>query len=137
MEWLLVSRVHEEYPDHIIGCPTLWGIVQHHSFHFISTLRTGRVHVVAQRCLVHIGFRTVKLATPPYGDLDNFVFASISGFKTFDSGFLHCVMFEDISLLFDNDRAASGVFACPIKFFWGTVVRWPNFKCCSKLPNFI
>ena len=119
-------------------CPTLLGIVQHNSFHFISTRRTGRVHVVGQRGLVQIGFRTVKLSTPTYGDLDKFVFASISGFTAyiwFRFLVLRYARRHFSSYLIDNDRATFGVL-CHIKCFWRAVVRWPCFKCCSKLQNF-
>ena len=101
------------------------GIVQHHSFHFISTWRTGRVHVVGYRGLVHIGFRTVKLAAPTYGDLDKFVF----DFDFWVHGIhlipVSCVALCSTTFLFFSVRQRKRYiwsFACHIKCFWSTVV---------------
>ena len=50
----------------------------------------------------------MKLATPTYGDLDKFVFASISGFTAWFL-VLRYVRRHFSSYLFDNDRATFGV----------------------------
>ena len=86
---LLLSKIRQEYPDKIIATFSVFpspkvsdAVLEPYN----STLSTSQlienadeVHVLDNEALYDICFRTLKLTTPTYGDLNHLVSAAISG----------------------------------------------------------
>ena len=89
MGTLLISKVREEYPDHVmetfsvIPSPKVSDtVVEPHtavlSFHQLME-NSDESFLLDNEALYDICFRTLKLTTPTYGDLNHLVSAAISG----------------------------------------------------------
>ena len=89
MESLLISKIKEEYQDRIIETFSVFPspkvsdtIVEPYnatlSIHLLVD-STDEVQVIDNEVLYEIFFRTLKLTTPTYGDLNQIVFVVMSG----------------------------------------------------------
>ena len=89
---LLISKVREEYPDRIMETFSVtpspqvsdavvepYGVVR--SFHQLGE-GADECFLLVNEALYDICFRTLKLATPAYGDLNHLVRAAIGGVST-------------------------------------------------------
>ena len=89
MESLLISKIKEEYQDRIIETFSVFPspkvsdtVVEPYnatlSIHLLVD-STDEVQVIDNEVLYEIFFRTLKLTTPTYGDLNQIVFVVMSG----------------------------------------------------------
>ena len=89
MESLLISKIKEEYQDRIIETFSVFPspkvsdtVVEPYnatlSIHLLVD-STDEVQVIDNEFLYEIFFRTLKLTTPTYGDLNQIVFVVMSG----------------------------------------------------------
>ena len=89
MESLLISKIKEEYQDRIIETFSVFPspkvsdtVVEPYnatlSIHLLVD-STDEVQVIDNEVLYEICFRTLKLTTPTYGDLNQIVFVVMSG----------------------------------------------------------
>ena len=89
MESLLISKIREEYQDRIIETFSVFPspkvsdtVVEPYnatlSIHLLVD-STDEVQVIDNEALYEIFFRTLKLTTPTYGDLNQIVFVVMSG----------------------------------------------------------
>ena len=89
MESLLISKIKEEYQDRIIETFSVFPspkvsdtVVEPYnatvSIHLLVD-STDEVQVIDNEALYDICFRTLKLTTPTYGDLNQIVFVVMSG----------------------------------------------------------
>ena len=89
MESLLISEIKEEYQDRIIETFSVFPspkvsdtVVEPYnatlSIHLLVD-STDEVQVIDNEVLYEIFFRTLKLTTPTYGDLNQIVFVVMSG----------------------------------------------------------
>ena len=89
MESLLISKIREEYQDRIIETFSVFPspkvsdtVVEPYnatlSIHLLVD-STDEVQVIDNEALYDIFFRTLKLTTPTYGDLNQIVFVVMSG----------------------------------------------------------
>ena len=89
MESLLISKIREEYQDRIIETFSVFPspkvsdtVVEPYnatlSIHLLVD-STDEVQVIDNEVLYEIFFRTLKLTTPAYGDLNQIVFVVMSG----------------------------------------------------------
>ena len=89
MESLLISKIREEYQDRIIETFSVFPspkvsdtVVEPYnatlSIHLLVD-STDEVQVIDNEVLYEIFFRTLKLTTPTYGDLNQIVFVVMSG----------------------------------------------------------
>merc|ERR1712113_814838 len=69
MGTLLISKIREEYPDRIMETLSVHQLVEN----------ADEVMVIDNEALYDICFRTLKLTTPTYGDLNHLVSAAMSG----------------------------------------------------------
>ena len=89
MESLLISKIKEEYQDRIIETFSVFPspkvsdtvVVPYNATLSIHLLvdSTDEVQVIDNEVLYEIFFRTLKLTTPTYGDLNQIVFVVMSG----------------------------------------------------------
>ena len=89
MESLLISKIREEYQDRIIETFSVFPspkvsdtVVEPYnstlSIHLLVD-STDEFQVIDNEVLYEIFFRTLKLTTPTYGDLNQIVFVVMSG----------------------------------------------------------
>nr|XP_057937425.1 tubulin beta chain-like isoform X2 [Doryrhamphus excisus] len=75
MGTLLINKIREEYPDRIIN-----------TFSVVPSPKlvenTDQTYCIDNEALYHICFRTLKLRTPTYGDLNHLVSFTMSGVTT-------------------------------------------------------
>ena len=92
MGTLLISKIHEEYPDRIINSfsvlpsPKVSDVVVEPynvtlSVHQLIA-NTNETFCFENEALYDICFRTLKLTTPTYADLNHLVSATMSGVTT-------------------------------------------------------
>jgi len=89
MGTLLISKIREEYPDRMINCfsvypsPKVSDTVVEPYNAVLSTNQllenVDEVCVIDNEALYDICFRTLKLVTPTYGDLNHLIAATMSG----------------------------------------------------------
>ncbi|KNG78095.1 tubulin subunit beta [Plasmodium falciparum IGH-CR14] len=81
MGTLLISKIREEYPDWYYGnhfCIPITKKFSRYCFHQLVE-NADEVQVIDNEALYDICFRTLKLTTPTYGDLNHLVSAAMSG----------------------------------------------------------
>lgn len=86
---LLISRIKEEYPDRIIETFSIFPspkvsdtVVEPYNTTLSINLlveNASAVHVIDNQALYDICFRTLKITTPTYGDLNHLISAVMSG----------------------------------------------------------
>ncbi|KAF3834219.1 hypothetical protein F7725_025423, partial [Dissostichus mawsoni] len=86
MGTLLISKIREEYPDRIMNTfsvvpsPKCWSRTTPSVHQLVEN--TDETYCIDNEALYDICFRTLKLTTPTYGDLNHLVSATMSGVTT-------------------------------------------------------
>ena len=108
MGTLLISKIREEYPDRIMNTfsivpsPKVSDVVVEPYNATLSVHQlvenTDETYIIDNEALYDICFRTLKLTTPTYGDLNHLVSAAMSGITTClrfpgKEPFMHLILF--------------------------------------------
>ncbi|KAK8759080.1 hypothetical protein V5799_003288, partial [Amblyomma americanum] len=102
MGTLLISKIREEYPDRIMNT---YSVVPSPKL----VENTDETFCIDNEALYDICFRTLKLTTPTYGDLNHLVSATMSGVTTCLRGRMSMREVDDQMLHIQNKHSGSFV----------------------------
>lgn len=126
MGTLLISKIREEYPDRIMNTfsvvpsPKVSDTVVEPYNATLSVHQlvenTDETYCIDNEALYDICFRTLKLTTPTYGDLNHLVSATMSGVTT-------CLRFPgQVGTLFAISFVFDSVCVCISDFVFASVI---------------
>jgi tubulin beta len=138
MGTLLISKIREEYPDRIMNTfsvvpsPKVSDTVVEPYNATLSVHQlvenTDETYCIDNEALYDICFRTLKLTTPTYGDLNHLVSVTMSGVTT-------CLRFPGQLNADLRKLAVNMVTENPRQLFDSLLFRFPSLDFTSSCPD--